>query len=137
MESSDFESRANTVWEVTVEQLRSWPRWDATKEPPLGISAAVEKAFQALPPGEKRADWQLNSVRIQQPAAEEARKTYRSVFFYFVSLNRKSNSWSVWECVIDFNGAVIPSTKQRLPSGPVRIDSEKTTIIVRTPRPTK
>jgi hypothetical protein len=94
--SSDFEGR-NTVWEVPSEQLRGWPKWDPAKEPSLSVSAAVEKAFQALQPGEKRADWQLNSISLQQPIGEEARKVYGPLFFYYVSLNRKSDTWSVSE----------------------------------------
>jgi hypothetical protein len=124
MEMIDF-SGTNTVWEVTAERLRSWPRWDSTKEPPLRVSAAIEKAFLTLPVGEKRSDWQFNCISIQQPMDEEARKTYGPIFFYFVSLSRSSDSWSTWECLLDFRGDTIPFRKEKLPR-----DHESTTIIV-------
>jgi hypothetical protein len=124
MESTDVASATTTFWEVTAEQLRSWPRWDAAKEPPLAVSAAVEKAFQALPEGEKKADWQFNSITIQQPMEDDVRKTYGPVFFYFVSLSRRSDSWSTWDCLINFGGGIIPSKKEKIP-----MEKENTIII--------
>lgn len=97
-----------TAWEVPSEQLRGWPKWDLSKEPPISISAAVEKAFQALEPGENRAHWQLESIALQQPRSVEIRNAYGSVFFYLVSLSRKSDAESTREYLVALNGDVIP-----------------------------
>ena len=124
MESNDL-GGTTTFWEVTAEQLRSWPRWDPTKEPPLPISGAVEKAFQALPTVEKRSCWQLDSIKIQQPMGDDTRKDYGPVFFYFVTLSRKSDTWSTFDCLMNLNGEVVPFKTEKLPR-----DHESTTIII-------
>lgn len=124
MESSDL-SGTTTFWEVTAEQLRSWPRWDPKKEPPLSVSAAIEKAFQTLPTTEKRSGWQLDSIHIQQPMGEETRKDYGPIFFYFVTLSRQSDTWSTFGCLMNLNGEVIPFKTEKLPN-----DHGSTPIII-------
>ncbi len=120
----------NLYWEATAEELRSWPRWDPAKEPPLTLPAAVETAFQALPPGEKREDWQLNMISLQQPMADEARSSLGPVFFYVVTLSRRTDSWSTWDSLINLRGDVIPSRTEKLPGESVRTCSGETTITI-------
>lgn len=118
MEVSSFEDLSLQYWEATTEQVKSWPRWDPTKDPPLAVRVAVDKAFQSLPSGQNKSAWQLEHVSLQQPMKVETRPPSDPVFFYFVTLAKKGNGSASWDCLVALDGTVIKSKKEKLPVEP-------------------
>jgi hypothetical protein len=131
IEAVSWEDMSLTFWEATTEQVQKWPRWDIGSEPPLTASKAVSRALESLPSSEDKSKWTLDHLSLQQPMKDESRSLFPNpVFFYFITLQRKGDSWTTLDCLVVLDGTVIKPKKEKLPAGPRKNSDGTTTTVI-------